>query len=77
MLVIKPEECIDCGVCEPECPVDAIVADTESGSEKWLEVNTKYSEIWPNITVKKDPPEDNEKYKNEENKYDKYFSENL
>ena len=53
MLVIKPEECIDCGVCEPECPVDAIVADTESGSEKWLEVNTKYSEIWPNITVKK------------------------
>ena len=40
MLVIKPEECIDCGVCEPECPVDAIVADTESGSEKWL--RTKY-----------------------------------
>jgi ferredoxin len=77
MLVIKPEECIDCGVCEPECPVDAIVADTESGSEKWLELNTKYSEIWPNITIKKDPPEDNEKYKNEENKYDKYFSENL
>jgi ferredoxin len=77
MLVIKPEECIDCGVCEPECPVDAIVADTESGSEKWLEVNTKYSEIWPNITVKKNPPEDNEKYKNEEKKYDKYFGENL
>ena len=77
MLVIKPEECIDCGVCEPECPVDAIVADTESGSEKWLELNTKYSEIWPNITIKKDPPQDNEKYKNEENKYDKYFSENL
>ena len=58
MLVIKPDECIDCGVCEPECPVDAIIADTESGSEKWLEVNTKYSEIWPNITEKKDPPED-------------------
>ena len=77
MLVIKPEECIDCGVCEPECPVDAIVADTESGSEKWLELNTKYSEIWPNITIKKDPPVDHEKYKNEENKYDKYFIENL
>ena len=28
MLVISPEECIDCGVCEPECPVDAIVSDT-------------------------------------------------
>ena len=47
MLVIKPDECIDCGVCEPECPVDAIKADTEPGSEKWLEINTKYSEIWP------------------------------
>ena len=53
MLVIKPDECIDCGVCEPECPVDAIKADTEPGSEKWLEINKKYSEIWPNITEKK------------------------
>ena len=77
MLVIKPEECIDCGVCEPECPVDAIVADTDSGSEKWLELNTKYYEIWPNITVKKDPPLDHEKHKNEENKFEKYFKENL
>ena len=53
MLVIKPDECIDCGVCEPECPVDAIKADTEPGSEKWLELNKKYSEIWPNISEKK------------------------
>ena len=53
MLVIKPDECIDCGVCEPECPVDAIVSDTEDGSNKWLEVNTKYSEIWPNINKKR------------------------
>ena len=53
MLVIKPDECIDCGVCEPECPVDAIVPDTEDGNEKWLEINTKYSGIWPNITEKK------------------------
>ena len=43
MLVIKPDECIDCGVCEPECPVDAIKADTELGSEKWLEINKIYS----------------------------------
>ena len=43
MLVIKPDECIDCGVCEPECPIDAIVPDTESGSEKWLDINRKYS----------------------------------
>ena len=43
MLVIKPDECIDCGVCEPECPIDAIVSDTVEGSEKWLEVNKKYN----------------------------------
>ena len=61
MLVIKPDECIDCGVCEPECPIDAIVPDTEPGNEKWLEINKKYSELWPNINQKKDPPEDNEK----------------
>ena len=46
MLVIKPDECIDCGVCEPECPVDAIKADTEPGSEKWLGINTQYSEAF-------------------------------
>ena len=51
MLVIKPDECIDCGVCEPECPVDAIKADTEPGSEKCVEVNKKYSELWPNIRI--------------------------
>ena len=64
MLVIKPDECIDCGVCEPDCPVDAIDPDTNNGTEKWLEINTKYSEIWPNISEKKDPPKDNEKYTN-------------
>ena len=36
MLVIHPDECIDCGVCEPECPVDAIKPDTEPGLGKWL-----------------------------------------
>ena len=54
MLVIHPDECIDCGVCEPECPVDAIKPDTEPGLEKWLELNRKYSEKWPNITSKKE-----------------------
>ncbi len=54
MLVIHPDECIDCGVCEPECPVDAIKPDTEPGLEKWLELNRKFSESWPNITSKKE-----------------------
>src|SRR6185312_7652261 len=53
MLVIHPDECIDCGVCEPECPVDAIKPDTEPGLEKWLELNAEYSKPWANITVKK------------------------
>ena len=55
MLVIHPDECIDCGICVPECPVDAIKADTEPGLEKWLSLNAEYAKVWPNITVKKRP----------------------
>ena len=51
MLVIHPDECIDCGVCEPECPIDAIKPDTEPGLEKWLSLNAEYAKIWPNITL--------------------------
>src|SRR6202158_5463342 len=58
MLVIHPDECIDCGVCEPECPVDAIKPDTEPGLEKWLSLNAEFAKAWPNITVKRDPPAD-------------------
>ena len=76
MLVINPEECIDCGVCEPECPVDAIISDTEDKNEKWLKINQEYSEIWPNITIKKDAPVDSAKYENEDDKFNKYFSKN-
>ena len=43
MLVIHPDECIDCGVCEPECPVDAIKPDTEPGVEKWLGINADFA----------------------------------
>ena len=55
MLVIHPDECIDCGVCVPECPVDAIKPDTDPGLEKWVSLNAEYAKIWPNITVKKTP----------------------
>ena len=58
MLVIHPDECIDCGVCEPECPADAIKADTESGLESWLELNAQYAKSWPNITIKRPGPAD-------------------
>ena len=53
MIVINPEECIDCGVCEPECPVDAIKPES-SELIKWLEINKKYSDVWPNITEQKE-----------------------
>ena len=53
-LVINPDECIDCGVCEPECPAEAILPDTEDGLEQWLEINEKYAKVWPNITMKVD-----------------------
>ena len=72
MLVINPDECIDCGVCVPECPVDAIIEDTEDIDNKWYKLNEEYSNKWSNITKKKDPLPDAEKYQEEENKLEKY-----
>lgn len=59
-LVIHPDECIDCALCEPECPVDAIVADDELPADQtdFLEINAELAEKWPNITEQKDPPAD-------------------
>ncbi len=76
MLVINPDECIDCGVCEPECPAEAILPDTEPGLEKWLELNVKYSAQWPNITEKKETLPDAVEFDGVQNKLDKYFSPN-
>ena len=75
MLVIHPDECIDCGVCEPECPADAIRPDTEAGMEEWVVFNLKYSEAWPNIVTKRDPLPDAEAHDGEDGKLAKYFSE--
>jgi ferredoxin len=55
MLVIHPDECIDCGVCEPECPADAIRPDTEPGMETWVDFNRKFSDIWPVILSSQEP----------------------
>lgn len=74
MLVIHPEQCIDCGVCVPECPVDAIKPDTDEGMAPWVEFNQKYARVWPNILQKKDPPSDADQWKNTENKLH-YFDE--
>ena len=61
-LVIKPDECIDCGVCEPECPAGAIFPDTAPEAEGWVEINAKYAELWPVITQKKEPMPDHNYY---------------
>ena len=77
MLVIHPDECIDCGVCEPECPVDAIKPDTEPGLEQWLALNAEYASKWPNITVqegrRRPTPRSSRAL---QDKFEKYFSPN-
>ena len=75
MLAINPDECIDCGVCEPECPADAIKPEAEE-LLKWVEFNRDYSAKWPNITQKKETFADADAHKGEEGKMEKYFSPN-
>jgi len=59
-LVIDPEECIDCTLCEPECPAEAIFAedDVPSGQEHFTELNAELSRDWPVINGSGDPPAD-------------------
>ncbi|MDZ5761303.1 ferredoxin FdxA [Lyticum sinuosum] len=76
MLVINPDECIDCGVCEPECPIGAIKPDNnEPDLQKWLEINRKYAKEWPKITKKIDPMPNAKEYDGVENKYEKFFED--
>jgi len=65
MLVIDPEECIDCTLCEPECPVEAIVSedDVPAGQEQFLKLNAELSKGWPVITKAKDAPPDADDWK--------------
>ena len=73
MLVINPDECIDCGVCEPECPAEAIKPEAPE-LLSWVEINREYAMQWPNLTKKKAAPEDAEQYKDVPNKYETLFS---
>ena len=68
MLVIHPDECIDCGICEPECPINAIKPDDEPGLGKWLAINTEMADLWPVITEQKDPPPDADDWRDKEGK---------
>jgi ferredoxin len=75
MLVIHPDECIDCGVCEPECPIEAIVPDSNPKGTPFLEMNRDYAVKWPNITRAKPPLPEAEEFKAVANKFPQYFSE--
>jgi ferredoxin len=80
MLVINPDECIDCGVCEPECPVDAIVPDNTFNDPaeaiRWEEINRQYSLIWPVITQERpeDVPKDHKEWDGVPNKFEDHFN---
>ena len=54
-LAINPDECIDCAVCVPECPVDAIYADSDLPEDQkvFLEINAEVFKLWPRITRQK------------------------
>jgi len=67
-LVINPDECIDCGVCEPECPAEAIFPDSDARTNDWKEPNRKFSAEWPNITRKGESPADADAWKGKSDK---------
>ena len=70
MLVIDPQECIDCNLCVPECPIDAIYAedDLPEDQKQFIEINARLSEKWPSITEMKEPLSDAKEWENVPNK---------
>ena len=69
-LVIHPDECIDCGLCEPECPIEAIYADDElpANQIEFVEINARLADVYENITEAREPLPDADNFKDLENK---------
>ena len=69
-LVINPDECIDCALCEPECPVNAIYSEDDLPADQleFKEINARLSVTWPNINVRKDAPADADEWVNVKSK---------
>ncbi len=73
MLVINPDECVDCKACVPECPVSAIIDEFAEDAQKWLDINRKYAKEWPNIFKKGKTPDNADDWFNVPNKFDTYL----
>jgi len=71
-LAINPDECIDCAVCVPECPIDAIYSDTELPADQKIfkEINAEIIKLWPRITKQKQPLPDHEEWNGKPKKRD-------
>ena len=69
-LVIHPDECIDCALCEPECPVNAIYSEDEVPADQaeFIELNAELAKQWPNITEMKPALADAEEWKDKQGK---------
>lgn len=74
MLVINPEECIDCNLCVSECPIDAIFEedDLPEDQQHMIALNAKYSEKWPILDHKKDPLPDSDQWIDVPNKIEHF-----
>jgi len=70
MLVIDPDECIDCAVCIPECPVNAIYTedDVPEDQKAMIALNAELAKKWPTITDTKEPLPDAEQWKDAKGK---------
>lgn len=75
ILAINPDECIDCGAREAECPIDVIKPDMAPDMAPWIAFNRKYARLWPNITEMGVPPADAEVVTGKPNKLRDLFSE--
>jgi ferredoxin len=75
MLVISPDGCIDCGVCENQCPPKAIIPDTNPGAEKWLKLNAEFALKWPNINSRGTAPTDADAWKDVPAKFEHFSPE--
>ncbi|MDH2434582.1 ferredoxin family protein [Pokkaliibacter sp. MBI-7] len=71
-LVIHPDECIDCGLCEPECPADAIFSEDDLPKDQlaFVDLNAELAEVWPNISAQKEPLADADEWKGKPGKLD-------